>query len=52
MWDHADVQCTSAGIITVAASSSHWVTLQLEMICPVSPAETASAPGTSRSPGK
>jgi hypothetical protein len=52
MWDHADVQCTSAGIIQVASSSSHWVTLQLEMICPVSPAETASAPGTSRIPGK
>jgi hypothetical protein len=52
MWDHADVQCTSAGIVTVASSSSHWVTLQLEMICPVSPAETASAPGTSRIPGK
>lgn len=40
MWDHADVQCTSVGEIQVASSSSHHVTLVLEMICPVSPAET------------
>ncbi len=40
MWDHADMQCTSAGIVTIASSNSHFVTLQLEMICPVSPAET------------
>lgn len=48
MWDHADVQCSSAGVITVAESSSHSVTLQLEMVCPVSIAETASDPGTAR----
>lgn len=48
MWDHADVQCSSAGVITVAGSSSHSVTLQLEMVCPVSIAETASDPGTAR----
>lgn len=52
MWDHADMQCTSSGIVTVAQSSSHSVTLQLEMLCPVSPAETGSAPGTTRIPGK
>ena len=40
MWDHADMQCTSAGIVTVSSSNSHGVILQLEMICPVSPAET------------
>ena len=43
MWDHADMQCTSAGIITVASANSHSVTLQLEMYCPVSTAEPASA---------
>jgi hypothetical protein len=48
MWDHADVQCTSAGVVTVAEASSHVVTLQLEMVCPVSLAETASDPGTAR----
>jgi len=48
MWDHADMQCTSAGVITVVSSSSHAVTLQLEMLCPVSPAETGSAPGKGR----
>ncbi len=52
MWDHADMQCTSSGIVTVAQASSHFVTLQLEMLCPVSPAETGSAPGTTRIPGK
>ena len=40
MWDHADMQCTSAGVLMVASSNSHFVTLQLEMLCPVSPAET------------
>jgi hypothetical protein len=40
MWDHADVQCTSAGMVTVSSSNSHSVLLQLEMLCPVSPAET------------
>jgi hypothetical protein len=40
LWDHADVQCTSVGEIVVANSSSHGVTLTLEMLCPVSPAET------------
>ncbi len=40
MWDHADMQCTSAGMVQVANSTSHFVTLQLEMLCPVSPAET------------
>ncbi|MCC6808616.1 MAG: hypothetical protein IT381_14425 [Deltaproteobacteria bacterium] len=48
LWDHADVQCTSSGVVTVAESSSHGVVLQLEMLCPVSPAETASDPGTAR----
>jgi hypothetical protein len=52
MWDHADVQCTSAGVVTVAEASSHAVTLQLEMLCPVSIAETASDPGTVRKPAK
>jgi hypothetical protein len=52
LWDHADVQCTSVGEIQVSSSASHGVLLTLEMICPVSPAETASAPGTSRIPGK
>ena len=42
MWDHADMQCTSAGVVTVAEADSHWITLQLEMLCPVSPAETAA----------
>ncbi len=40
MWDHIDVQCTSAGVVQVAAANSHFVTLQLEMVCPVSAAET------------
>lgn len=43
MWDHADMQCTSAGVITVASANSHSVTLQLEMYCPVSTAEPAGA---------
>jgi|GEM_PF-2727113 len=34
LWDHTDVQCTSAGVIQVASSNSHFVTLQLEMVCP------------------
>ncbi len=42
MWDHADVQCTSAGVIQVAQVNSHFVTLQLEMVCPVSAAEALS----------
>lgn len=48
MWDHGDVQCTSAGIITVAQTNSHFVTLQLEMLCAVSAAETGSGPGKGR----
>ena len=40
MWDHVDVQCTSVGVVQVASSNSHFVTLQLEMVCPVSAAET------------
>jgi len=48
LWDHADVQCTSAGVVTVSEANSHGVTLQLEMLCPVSMAETASDPGTMR----
>ncbi len=42
MWDHVDVQCTSVGVVQVASASSHSVTLQLEMVCPVSPAETVT----------
>ncbi len=41
LWDHGDVQCTSVGEVQVASSSSHHITLTLEMVCPVSPAETA-----------
>lgn len=52
LWDHADVQCTSSGVISAVESGSHAVTLQLEMLCPVSPAETASDPGTTRKIGK
>jgi hypothetical protein len=52
LWDHADVQCTSAGVVNAVESSSHAVILQLEMLCPVSPAETASDPGTTRKIGK
>lgn len=48
MWDHADMQCTSAGVIQVISSNSHSVTLGLEMLCPVSPAETSSGPGKTR----
>lgn len=48
MWDHADMQCTSAGMVTVASSSSHWVTLQLEMLCPVAVSEVGSGPGKVR----
>lgn len=48
MWDHADLQCTSGGVIQVASSSSHAVTLQLEMLCVASPAETSSGPGKTR----
>ena len=40
LWDHADVQCTSVGEVQVANSSSHHLTLVLEMLCPVAPAET------------
>jgi hypothetical protein len=42
MWDHVDVQCTSAGVVQVASANSHFVTLQLEMVCPVSAAEALS----------
>ena len=52
MWDHADMQCTSAGVVMVAQSSSHSVTLQLEMYCPVSTAETGSGPGKVREGAK
>jgi hypothetical protein len=48
MWDHGDMQCTSAGVVTVVQSSSHAVTLQLEMLCPVSTAEAGSGPGKMR----
>ena len=37
MWDHPAMQCTSAGVVNVVSANSHFVTLQLEMLCPVSP---------------
>ena len=38
-WDHADTQCTSGGVVEVAAVSSHFITLTLEMNCPVAAPE-------------
>lgn len=41
-WDHADTQCTSGGVVEVASVSSHFITLTLEMNCPVAAPENAT----------